>query len=165
MLLRRKETTGESAQHGPLTLWVVKGEVKISLAHNPLGLGNLPTGGGTTAHFPINIVRHWLSTAYLLLALKSPELGPRDSQLRPASPPRARSGSRLVLVGCDSPSPPFRHCQDGVSRSGGGSGCCSQRRRRRQRRPQREGESRLTETAGLGGRGCRAGRSAGLGMS
>lgn len=123
LLLRRKETTGQSALQGPLTLWVVKGEVKISLAHNSLWLGNLPTGRGTTAHFPINTIRHPLSPAYLLLALKSPELGPRDSQLRPASPPRARSGSRLVFVGCDPRPLPFRHCQDGVSRSGGGCGC------------------------------------------
>lgn len=107
LLLRRKETTGQSALQGPLTLWVVKGEVKISLAHNSLWLGNLPTGRGTTAHFPINTIRHPLSPAYLLLALKSPELGPRDSQLRPASPlgpDLARDWSLWAVIPAPSPS-------------------------------------------------------------
>lgn len=66
----------------------------------------------------------------------------------------------MVLAGRDARLRPLRHCQDGAGRSGGCRGGWSQSRRRRQRRPRGEGESRLTETAGLGGRGCRAGRSA-----
>lgn len=121
----------------------------------PPQAGDLPTRGETTARFPNNTARHRLSPAYFLSQLVSGATAP------PPKPDLARDWPLRAAI---TPAP-FRHCQDGADCNGGFSGGWSQRRRRRQQRPQGEGESRLTETAGLDGRGCRAGRSAGLGMS
>ena len=103
-------------------------------------------------------------------AFPQPLLASRASaaQPRPPAPPIAARGARTpqpsarpgpalwggawLAIGASEPRcppPPLRHCQDGTGRSGGGRGGWSQRRRRRQPRLRGEGESRLTETAGL----------------
>lgn len=70
---------------------------------------DLPTAGGTSAHFLNYCSRHWsgrLSPAHLLRPAQRQALGPHKPQPVPAPPPGAEPGSRLVLVRSDPRPPP-----------------------------------------------------------